>query len=75
MVLPFAGRRQNETDTIVEGSTASAPENPNLLRIFLITTLIASCIFAVIYLIVAERIITLDDIPFFPKFDKVRALS
>ena len=48
------------------GSGGSAPLIPQLLPKMLATTVIASIVFAFVYVIVVHRIITLDDIPFFP---------
>ncbi len=45
---------------------------PQLLAKIVATTVVASVVFAVVYLIVAHHLITLDDIPFFPRFETIR---
>jgi predicted secreted protein len=36
------------------------------------TTVISAIVFAGIYAIIAHRMISLDDIPFFPRYEKVQ---
>jgi predicted secreted protein len=43
---------------------AGAPRAPNIALKFLVTTVVSSLIFAVIYVILAFKIITLDNLPF-----------
>jgi predicted secreted protein len=38
----------------------------------LATTVIATIIFAGVYAVLVHRIFTLDDIPFFPRYDRVQ---
>ncbi len=70
-VLPFGVRTQHEEDNVVPGTAESAPAVPRLLRKMLITTLITSLLFALFYLNYELKIITLDDIPFLPRFAPV----
>jgi len=53
-VLPFAGVRQGESGTVVPGTPESAPVRPRLLRIFLINTVVATVVFAVVWLVIAS---------------------
>ena len=46
VVLPFAGRSQQEAGSVVPGTPASAPAKPKVLRIVVATTLIAAIILA-----------------------------
>ena len=38
----------------------------------LATTVISGIVFAVLYAIIAHHVITLDDIPFFPRYEPVQ---
>jgi predicted secreted protein len=71
-MLPIGVRTQTEEGNVVPGSAESAPHLPNLLPKMLATTVVASLVFALVYAIVVHKIITLDDIPFLPRFDTLR---
>ena len=43
-----------------------------LLSTVLIVTNLASIVFAALYAVIVHHIITLDDIPFFPRYEPVR---
>lgn len=62
-VLPFGVRTQDEEGSVVPGTPGSAPARPRLLRIFLINTLVASVVFAIVYAIIVYRLISPYDIP------------
>ena len=63
-VLPIGVRNAHEAQSEVEtGHEPGAPVNPQLGRKALITTLIATFVFAIIYGIVTQRWITLNDFP------------
>lgn len=59
-VLPFGVRTQAEEGHVVPGTVESAPAKPRLLRIFLINTIVASIVFAIVYFSISYRIITPD---------------
>ena len=59
-VLPFGVRTQAEDGHVVPGTVESAPAKPRLLRIFLINTVVASIVFAIVYFSISYRIITPD---------------
>ena len=59
-VLPFHGRTQDEAGEVVPGSPGSAPAKPAFLKIFLVNTLIASLIFALVWSIIVYQWIDLD---------------
>jgi len=59
-VLPIGLRTQGEAGHVVPGTPASAPEKPRLLRLFLINTVVASCVFALVYLAIVYRLVPLD---------------
>jgi predicted secreted protein len=71
-MLPIGVRTQAEEGEISPGTTESAPHRPRLLAKMAATTVVSSVVFAVVYLIVAHHLITLDDIPFFPRFETIR---
>lgn len=48
-VLPFGVRTQDEDGSVVPGTPGSAPVKPNLLRIVLMTTVVAAVVFAIVY--------------------------
>ena len=51
-VLPLGVRTQGEDGSVVPGTPESAPTAPRLLRIVLLTTLLASLVFAALWGIV-----------------------
>ena len=70
-VLPFGVRTQDEVGNVVPGTPESAPAAPSLLLKIVITTLIASAIFAIIYVVITYQLLSLDDIPFPLRFEPV----
>ncbi len=72
-MLPIGVRTSEEAgETAVPGSADSAPHKPHLLAKALATTVVASIVFAIVYVIIVHQVITLDDIPFFPHFENVQ---
>jgi predicted secreted protein len=71
-MLPIGVRTQAEEGEIAPGTTESAPHLPKLLPKMLATTVVASVVFAAVYVIIVHRVITLDQIPFLPRYDTVR---
>ena len=67
-VLPFWVKTQQENQSIIPGTAESAPVAPLLLKKILTTTLVSSVIFALIYWVLTNPSITLDNIPLLPKF-------
>ena len=63
-VLPFGVRTQHEEGSVVPGTPESAPAQPRLLRIFLINTVVATIVYAIVYVVIAYRLITPESIPF-----------
>ncbi len=68
-VLPWGVRAQHEEDAVVPGSAESAPVRPLLLRKALATTVVAGVVFGLFYGLVVQGWITLDDVPFLPRYD------
>ena len=71
-ILPIGVRTQEEEGDVSPGSAESAPHAPRLLAKMLATTVVASIIFAVVYVIIVHKVITLDQIPFLPRYQPVR---
>ena len=72
-MLPIGVRTSEEAGEKTPAGTAeSAPHLPKLLPKMLATTVIAGLVFALVYAIVVHRIITLDQIPFFPRYERVQ---
>ena len=63
-VLPFGVRTQQEEGSVVPGTPESAPAKPRLVRIFLINTVVATTVFAIVYVVIAYRLITPDMVPY-----------
>jgi len=72
-ILPFGVRTSADAGETSEPDFAdSAPHKPKLLPKVIATTIVSGIVFAFIYAILAHRIITLDDIPFFPRYEQVQ---
>lgn len=67
-ILPFGVRTQEEDGTVVEGSAGSAPIQPRLLQKAIATTIVSGIIFAAFLTVYHYELISLDDIPFLPRF-------
>jgi predicted secreted protein len=72
-MLPFGVRTAEEAgEEASPGFAESAPHRPRMLPKVIATTLVSAIIFAGIYAILVHHVIRLDDIPFFPRYDKVQ---
>jgi len=71
-MLPIGVRTQAEAGEIAPGTAESAPILPRLLPKMLATTVVSGVIFAAIYVIIVHHVISLDDIPFLPRYDTVQ---
>jgi predicted secreted protein len=72
-ILPFGVRTHEEMgEEAVPGAAESAPHTPHLFRKVVATTIVSSIVFAVVYVIIAGPVITLDDIPFFPRYEHLQ---
>ncbi|HIE69536.1 MAG TPA: DUF1467 family protein [Planctomycetes bacterium] len=63
-VLPFGVRTQGEAGEVVPGTPESAPVKPRILRVFLINTVVASVVFAIVYVVITNELITPDMVPY-----------
>lgn len=70
-MLPLGVKTQDEDGDVEPGTPGSAPVAPRILSKFIMTTIVATIVFAFIYSVIVYRIIELDDIPFLPRFDPV----
>lgn len=64
-VLPIGVRTQGEEGEVVPGTPESAPAAPHLLRIVGLNTLVASIVFAGVWVVITYRLIPLDLVPGF----------
>jgi predicted secreted protein len=72
-ILPFGVRTAEEAGEKASPGTAdSAPLLPRLLPKMLATTVVAAIVFAIVYAVIVYRVFTLDDIPFFPRYEHVQ---
>ena len=71
-MLPIGVRTQAEEGEVSPGTAESAPDRPRLLPKMVATTVVASLVFAAVYVIIVHRVITLDQIPFLPRYETVR---
>jgi len=55
-ILPFGVKSQFEAGEVVPGSEGAAPHKPMLLKKAGITTVIASIVFAIVYLVVSRHL-------------------
>ena len=58
MVLPFGAKA---SDTIELGHASSAPAHPRILMKMLITTVIASVLFIIVYIVISSGFFTLGN--------------
>jgi predicted secreted protein len=63
-VLPFGVRTQDEAGHVVPGTPESAPAQQRMLRIFLINTVVATIVFAIVYVVITYSLITPDMFPY-----------
>ncbi len=63
-VLPLGIKTQEESGEVVPGTPTSAPVMPRLARKLVLTTLIATLVFAAVWAVIAYRLIDLDRIPY-----------
>ena len=72
-MLPIGVRTSEEAgEKASPGTAESAPIVPNLLPKMVATTVVSSIVFAVLYAIIVHHVITLDQIPFFPRYERIQ---
>ncbi|NLH81830.1 MAG: DUF1467 family protein [Phyllobacteriaceae bacterium] len=67
VVLPLKIRTQAETGEVVPGSESSAPARPQLLLKAAMTTVLAAIVFLGLMALMRSGL-SLDDVPFLPKY-------
>jgi predicted secreted protein len=65
-VLPIGVRTQGEDGDVVPGTPESAPAAPRLLRVVALNTLVAAVVFAVVWVVVAYRLVHIEGLPGLP---------
>jgi len=72
-ILPIGVRTSEEVgEKASPGTAESAPHLPHLLPKMVATTVVASIVFAGLYAIIVHHVITLDQIPFFPRYERAQ---
>lgn len=72
-ILPIGVRTSEEAgEKPPPGTAESAPHLPHLLPKMVATTVVASIVFAALYAIIVHHAITLDEIPFLPRYEHVQ---
>ena len=64
IVLPIGQVHQHETGEVVPGTPASAPTEARIARKAIISTIVAAVVWLGIFMVVYNRLVTIDDIPF-----------
>lgn len=67
VVLPFGVRTQAEEGTVVPGTPESAPAAPNILRIAVINTALASVVFIIVLLVLNSDLVSTELPPLPPE--------
>ena len=63
VVLPFGVHTQDDAGSIVPGTPASAPGAHRMARVAAITTVVSLVLFAILYVVLTRKLISLDAIP------------
>jgi predicted secreted protein len=72
-MLPFGVRTSEEAgEKLSPGAADSAPHRPRLLPKMIATTIVSAIIFAGLYAIIVHHVITLNDIPFLPRYERAQ---
>jgi predicted secreted protein len=67
-VLPWGIRSQHETGDVIPGTDPGAPVAFRMLRIVIANTIFASVVFTLFYLNFTRGWVTLESIPFLPRY-------
>ncbi len=71
-MLPIGVHTQADEGEVAPGTAESAPLAPRLLLKMLATTVISGIVFAAVYAVIELHVISLDDIPFLPRYETIR---
>ncbi len=69
LVLPLWVKPQIEENAVIPGTATSAPVSAMMLKKLLLTTLLSATIFLTFYLLLSYDLLSIDSIPFLPRFD------
>ncbi|MEQ1648916.1 MAG: DUF1467 family protein [Hyphomicrobiaceae bacterium] len=61
-VLPFGVRTQSDDGAVIQGTSAGAPTEARMLRVALLTTIVASTVFSLVLIAMAARLIPLGSL-------------
>ncbi|MEM6971957.1 MAG: DUF1467 family protein [Pseudomonadota bacterium] len=64
MIMPLGQTSQQEAGEVEPGTPASAPIDARVGRKAIVTTAIAAVVFAILYVVIEFRVITLDDLQY-----------
>jgi predicted secreted protein len=67
-ILPFGVETQEEAGHVEPGTPESAPVAHRLVPKLIATTLVSGVLFTGIYAVMEYKLLTLDDIPFLPRY-------
>lgn len=67
-VLPLRMKSQGDVGEVVPGTPASAPSNPEMKRKFVITTIVAFCLWVPVCLGIAYGVLSVDKVDLFSRF-------
>ncbi|MBC6438466.1 MAG: DUF1467 family protein [Rhodobacteraceae bacterium] len=68
VILPIRMTTQGDEGRVIQGTHASAPNDPMLKRRFLVTSAIAAVVWVIAAWIIIFDVITLEDIDLFTRF-------
>ena len=68
VVLPLRMQSQGDAGDVVPGTPASAPSNPQMRRKFLITTIVAFCLWVPICLGIISGVLSVDNFDLYSVF-------
>lgn len=74
-ILPFGVKTQDEAGEVSPGTAESAPIAPMLVQKAIATTIVTTLVFGLIYWLLEGGVVTLDDIPFLPRFDDAATMK
>ena len=73
-ILPFGITTQKDVGEVSPGTAESAPIAPKMVPKLIATTIVSGIIFAFFYWLLAGGVMTLDAIPFLPRFEDAKNL-
>jgi predicted secreted protein len=62
-VLPLGVRTQAEEGSVVPGTPESAPARPRLIRVAVLNTIVATIVFALVWVALVQELVPIGDLP------------